>query len=50
MPRVESSEAPTRELFAESQAPGDPSTWISAVQLLTGALGVLLLAQLLVPS
>ena len=49
-PRVESSEAPTRELSPEPQATGDPSTWISAVQLLTGALGVLLVAQLLAPS
>jgi len=49
VPRVESSEAPTRELSPETRPPGDPSAWISAVQLLTGALGVLLLAQLLVP-
>jgi Zn-finger nucleic acid-binding protein len=48
--RVESSEAPTRELSPVPQAPGDPSPWISAAQLLTGALGVLLLGQLLVPS
>jgi len=47
--RVESSEALTRELSPETRAPGDPSAWISAVQLLTGALGVLLLAQLLAP-
>jgi len=50
VPRVESSEAPTRELSPEARPPADPSTRISVVQVLTGALGVLLLAQLLVPS
>ena len=50
VPRVEPSEAPTRELSPEARPPADPTTRISVVQLLTGALGVLLLAQLLVPS
>ena len=51
VPRVESSsESPTRELSPEARPPADPATRISVVQLLTGALGVLLLAQLLVPA
>jgi Zn-finger nucleic acid-binding protein len=48
--RVEQSEAPTRELSPEARPPADPSTRISVVQVLTGALGVALLAQLLAPS
>jgi Zn-finger nucleic acid-binding protein len=47
--KVESSESPTRELAPETRPPPDPATRISLVQLLTGALGVVLLAQLLVP-
>jgi heme/copper-type cytochrome/quinol oxidase subunit 1 len=50
LPRVEVSEAPTRELAPESRPPADPSTLVSVTQLLTGALGLLLLAQLLLPS
>jgi len=50
VPHVEPSEAPTRELSPETPAARDPSAWISAVQLVTGALGVLLLAQLLAPG
>jgi len=50
VPRVEPSESPTRELSPEARPPADPATRISVVQLLTGALGVLLLAQLLAPG
>jgi Zn-finger nucleic acid-binding protein len=50
VPRIEPSESPTRELTPETRPPADPSTRISVVQVLTGALGVLLLAQLLVPQ
>src|SRR5215472_6048414 len=50
VPRVEQSEAPTRELSPEARPPADPSTRISVIQVLTGALGVALLAQLLAPS
>jgi len=48
--RVEPSEAPTRELAPEPRPPADPSTLVSVTQLLSGALGVLLLVQLLVPA
>ncbi|HZJ52900.1 MAG TPA: zf-TFIIB domain-containing protein [Myxococcaceae bacterium] len=48
--RVDASEAPTRELSAETAPPRDPATLISLTQLLTGALGLLLLAQLLFPA
>jgi Zn-finger nucleic acid-binding protein len=48
--RVEPSEAPTRELAPEARPPADPSTLVSVTQLLSGALGVLLLAQLLFPA
>ena len=50
LPRVEISEAPTRELAPEPQPPADPSTRVSVTQLLIGALGLLLLAQLLFPG
>jgi Zn-finger nucleic acid-binding protein len=50
VPRVEQAEAPTRELSPEPGPPADPSTRIAVVQVLTGALGVALLAQLLAPS
>jgi Zn-finger nucleic acid-binding protein len=48
--RVEQSEAPTKELSPEARPPADPSTRIAVVQVLTGALGVALLVQLLAPS
>ncbi len=48
--RVEPSEAPTRELAPEARPPPDPSTLVSVTQLLSGALGVLLLAQLFFPA
>jgi Zn-finger nucleic acid-binding protein len=50
VPRVEQAEAPTRELAPEPAPPVDPSTRIAVIQVLTGALGVALLAQLLAPS
>ena len=50
LPRVEVSEAPTRELAPEPRPAADPSTLVSVTQLLTGALGLLLLAQLLLPT
>ena len=49
VPRVEPSEAPTRELAPEPRPPADPSTRVSVGAAPVGALGVLLLAQLLVP-
>jgi Zn-finger nucleic acid-binding protein len=49
-PRVEASESPTRELSPESRPPTDPATLISITQVLGGALGVLLLAQMLFPA
>jgi Zn-finger nucleic acid-binding protein len=48
--RVDVSEAPTRELSAEAGPSRDPSTLVSLTQVLTGALGLLLLAQLLFPA
>jgi Zn-finger nucleic acid-binding protein len=50
VPRVEPSEAPTRELAPEPRPPADPSTLVSVTQLLSGALGVLLLVQLFFPT
>ena len=50
VPRVDASESPTRELSAEPAPPRDPATLISLTQALTGALGLLLLAQLLFPA
>jgi len=47
--RVEPSEAPTRELSPEPRPPADPSTLVSVTQLLSGALGLLLLVQLFLP-
>jgi len=50
LPRVEPSEAPTRELSPEPAPGTDPISLISVTQLLSGALGLVLLAQLLLPS
>jgi Zn-finger nucleic acid-binding protein len=50
VPRVEASESPTRELSAEPAPSRDPATLVSLTQVLTGALGLLLLAQLLFPA
>ena len=50
LPRVEPSEAPTRELTPEKRPVADPSTHVALTQLLSGALGVLLLLQLLLPA
>jgi len=49
LPRVEPSEAPTRELSPEPQPTADPTSLVSVTQLLSGALGLVLLAQLLLP-
>ena len=49
-PVVSPSEAPTRELAPESRPPVDASARVAAAQLLSGALAVLLLAQLLLPT
>ena len=48
--RVEVSESPTRELSPETPPARDPSTLVSITQVLTGALGLLLMAQLLSPA
>src|SRR4029453_7417739 len=48
--RVEASESPTRELSTEPAPSRDPATLVSLTQVLTGALGLLLLAQLLFPA
>jgi Zn-finger nucleic acid-binding protein len=48
--RVEPSESPTRELSTEPAPSRDPATLVSLTQVLTGALGLLLLAQLLFPG
>src|SRR5262245_42276883 len=48
--RVDASESPTRELSAELAPSRDPATLVSLTQVLTGALGLLLLAQLLFPA
>src|SRR4029453_511995 len=48
--RVEAAESPTRELSTEPAPSRDPATLVSLTQVLTGALGLLLLAQMLFPA
>lgn len=49
-PRIEPSEAPTRELAPEPRPPADPSRLVSVALVLSGALAVLLVAQVLFPA
>src|SRR5262249_22606406 len=48
--RVEPSEAPTRELTAEPRPRADPASLVALSQLLSGALAVLLVGQVLIPA
>lgn len=50
LPRVEASEAPTRELAPEPPPAADPTAHVSAAQLLSGTLGLLLVLQVLFPA